>query len=227
MAKFEVLNAEGIHFVKITIENEMVQAERGALCWMTGGIVMDAKLPFVGRAITSYLSEEAFVRPTYTGTGEIYLESSFGGFHVIDIMDEAWILENGVYWSSEGSVRLTVQREKMWTLLWAGEGLIDWQTKLTGRGKAVLSTPGPVDHLSLEKGQRVVANGKYILGRTAEVAYRIQRPTKSLIGAYVAGEGYCRFYEGPGHLLLSATPYWRYRLFAQRAASPSQVAAVE
>jgi uncharacterized protein (AIM24 family) len=141
--------------------------------------------------------------------------------------EDAWILENGVYWASEGSIHLTVQREKMWTSFWAGERLIDWQTKLTGHGKAVLATPGPVDSLGLEKGQQVVANGKYVLARTAGVAYRIQRTTKSLIGTYIAGEGYCRFYEGPGCLLMSATPYWRYRLFAQRGMQPSQVAAVE
>ena len=38
MAKFEVLEQEGMNFVKIDIENEMVRAESGALCWMTGGI---------------------------------------------------------------------------------------------------------------------------------------------------------------------------------------------
>jgi uncharacterized protein (AIM24 family) len=71
MAKFEVLNAEGMHYVKITIADETVQAERGALCWMTGGIAMSARIPFIGRAVTSYLAEEALIRPTYTGTGEI------------------------------------------------------------------------------------------------------------------------------------------------------------
>lgn len=227
MAKFEMLAQEGMNFVKITIENETVQAERGALCWMTGDIAMEARIPFIGRAVTSYLSEEALIRPIYRGTGEIFLESSFGGFHMFDLKGEDWILENGVYWASEGSVALAVKRERMWTSIWAGEGVIDWQTKLTGRGTAVINTPGPIQHLTLGKGQRVVANGKYILARTSTVGYRIQRPTKSMIGAFIAGEGYCRFYEGPGELLLASTPYWRYRLFSQQTAQTRQAAAIE
>jgi uncharacterized protein (AIM24 family) len=227
MAKFEMLGQEGMNFVKITIVDEMVQAERGALCWMTGGIEMDAKIPFIGRAIASYLSEEAFIRPTYTGTGEIYLESSFAGFHVIEVGDDTWILENGVYWASEGSVELGVRREKMLTSFWAGEGFIDWQTRLSGPGLMVITTPGPVDNILLEEGHRLVANGKYVLGRTESVSYRIQRSARTFIGTHISGEGYCRVYEGPGRILLSSVPYWRYRLFSQQPALPPQPAAVE
>jgi uncharacterized protein (AIM24 family) len=227
MASFEMLEQEGMHYVKATLENEMVHAERGALCLMTGNIVMDVKIPFVGRAIKAYLSDESFIRPTYTGTGEIYLESSFGGFHIVEMIGETWILESGAYWASEGSLGISVRRERMWTSFWAGEGFIDWQTMLTGRGKMVLCTQGPVEDITLAAGQKLVANGKYVLGRTAEVTYRVQRPTKTLMGAYMSGEGHCRTFEGPGRVLLSATPYWRYRMFKQQPAQPQQIAAME
>jgi uncharacterized protein (AIM24 family) len=226
MATFEVLEQEGMNFVKMTIENETVQAERGALCWMTGDIVMEAKLAFIGRAVTSYLSEESFIRPTYTGTGTIYLESSFGGFHVMDLADESWIVQAGGYWASEGSVRLTIRREKIWSSLWAGEGLIDWQTQLTGRGKVVLTSQGPLDEITLEPGQKLFANGKYVIARTANVGFYVQRTTKSLVGAYVSGEGYCRCYTGPGRVFLSSTPYWRYRMFVQQPVQFQPAAAV-
>jgi hypothetical protein len=29
------------------------------------------------------------------------------------------------------------------------------------------------------------------------------------------GEGYCRTYDGPGRLLVSSIPYWRYRLLGR------------
>jgi uncharacterized protein (AIM24 family) len=226
MAKLEVLEREGMHYVKATIANETISAERGALCWMNGNIVMDVKLPFVGRAIKAYLSEESFIRPTYTGTGEIYLESSFGGFHIVELTGESWILESGAYWASEGSLGISVRRERMWTSFWAGEGFIDWQTKLTGHGKMVLCTQGPVQEIALGAGERVVANGKYVLGRTAEVIYGVQRPTNTLMGSYMSGEGYCRIFEGPDRVLLSPTPYWRYRMFAQQPAQP-KIEAIE
>lgn len=217
MAKFEVLDQEGMHFVEITLDKETVQAESGALCLMNGNIVMDLTLPSLGRALTSYLSEEAQIRPTYTGTGTILLESSFGGFHIFELGAEAWILESGSYWASEGSVRLSAVRERAWTSFWAGEGFIDWQTKVTGRGKVVLASQGPVEEIALDEGKRFVANGRYVIARTQNVAYAIGRPTRSRWKAYLAGEGYCRTYTGPGRLLVSSVPYWRYRLFGRSA----------
>jgi uncharacterized protein (AIM24 family) len=225
MAQFEVLDQEGMNFVKITIENEMVRAERGALCWMTGDIAMETRLRFVGRAITSYLSEESFIRPRYIGTGTIYLESSFAGFHVFEVGSESWILQGGAYWASEGSVDLSIRREKMWASIWAGEGFVDWQTQVTGPGKVVLVSQGPVEEITLEPGRKLFANGKYVVARTANVRFRIERTTKYMVGAYLSGEGYCRSYEGPGRILLSSTPYWRYRMFVQQPQPMQQAAA--
>src|SRR5882724_10995640 len=145
MAKFEVEELEGTHYVKITLDNETVQAERGALSSMTGDIAMDAKLPGVGRMLKSYLTEESAIRPTYTGSGIIFLESSFAGFHVFKLEGETWILDSGTYWASEGAINLGAYREKMWTSFWAGEGFIDWQTKVSGHGTVVMTAAGPVE----------------------------------------------------------------------------------
>ncbi|HEX2338265.1 MAG TPA: AIM24 family protein [Hyphomicrobiaceae bacterium] len=68
MARFEIVEQEGMRFVKIGLENETVRAESGALSTMSGDIVMDVPMPSVGRLLKSYLSEEAYLRPTYTGT---------------------------------------------------------------------------------------------------------------------------------------------------------------
>jgi hypothetical protein len=54
MAKLEVVEQEGMRFVKIGLANEMVRAEAGALSSM---IVMDVPLPSVGRILKSHLSE--------------------------------------------------------------------------------------------------------------------------------------------------------------------------
>jgi uncharacterized protein (AIM24 family) len=176
MATFEIVEQEGMRFVKIGIDKETVQAESGALCAMSGDVTMDVKLPSVGRILKSYASEESHIRPTYTGTGTILLESSFGGFHVVDLMGETWILESGSYWASDATLNLSAIREKVWTSLWTGEGVIDWQTKVSGHGTVVVRTQGPVDELNLMRGERYVANGKYVVGRSAEVAYSLRRP---------------------------------------------------
>lgn len=215
MAKFEIETLEGMHYVKATLDNESMQAEAGALSSMTGDIAMTVKVPSVGRILKSYLSEEGTFRPTYTGTGIIFLEASFGGFHVLDVQDETWVLESGSYWASESTLNLSAHRERMSTSFWAGEGLIDWQTKVSGRGKMVVASAGPVEELTLEKGKPLVANGKYVVARTADVSYSIRRATKSYLASYMAGEGLCRVYDGPGRVLVCYSPYWRHRVFSQ------------
>jgi uncharacterized protein (AIM24 family) len=224
MAKFEIEELEGMHYVKVTIDKETIQAEAGALSSMTGDIVMNVKLPSIGRVLTSYLSEESYIRPTYTGTGVIFLESSFGGFHVLELKGDTWIIDGGSYWASEGSINLSVHRERMWTSFWAGEGFIDWQTKASGRGKVVVTSSGPVEEIALKKGEPVVASDKIVIARTADVSYSIRRATKSYLAAYAAGEGLCRCYDGPGRVLVCYSPYWRYRIFAQRDAQARQLA---
>ena len=223
MAKFEIEGQEGIRFVKVTIDDETVQAESGALCSMTGDIVMSVKIPSIGAVLKSYLSEESRFRPAYTGTGVIILESTFGGYHILDLDGESWIVESGAYWASEASVTLSAYREKMWTSLWAGEGLIDWQTKVSGHGKVVLASSGPVDEVVLEAGKRLVANGKYVVARSVGVSYRVGRATKSFLASRMSAEGLCRFYEGPGRVLVSSVPYWRYRMFAQKTEQSQEV----
>lgn len=225
MARFEVLEQEGTRFVKITLENETVQAEAGALSSMTGNLVMDVPLPSFGRMLKSYLSEESYIRPTYSGIGILQLESSLGGFHVFEVGGETWLLDSGTYWASEASVQVSAIREKAWVSFWSGEGLIDWQTKVAGHGKVALTSKGPVEEVALETGERFVDTGKCVIGRSKSVAYSLTRPAKSLLKTYMSGERYCRAYEGPGRLLISSVPYWRLSLVAPDGGSPHTVAA--
>ena len=118
----------------------MVRAEAGALSSMSGTIVMDVPLPSFGRILKSYLSEQSYLRPTYTGTGELLLEAYFGGYYVVDLNGEISILESGSYWASEGSVEVSATRERAWTSFRAGEGFIDWQTKVSGHGRVALKS---------------------------------------------------------------------------------------
>jgi uncharacterized protein (AIM24 family) len=226
MAKFEVEELEGMHYVKVALDNETIQAEAGALSSMTGAIDLQVKVPSLGRIIKSSLSAESAVRPTYAGTGTIFLESTFGGFHVLEIKGETWILDAGTYWASEGTINLGAYRESMWTSFWSGEGLVEWRTRVSGRGKVVLASQGPVEELSLEKGKPLVVNGNCVIARTADVTYTIRRATKSYLSSLMAGEGLCRCYDGPGRVLVCYSPYWRHRMFAQQDGAGPQLSRV-
>jgi uncharacterized protein (AIM24 family) len=219
MAKFEVHELEGSRYVDITLDNEMVRAEAGALCCMTGNITLDSRLvPSIGGLIKSLLADESVYRPTYTGTGVVSLESSYGGFHVLDLTGESWILEKGTYWASDGGVDVSFHREKVLTSLWAGEGLVYLQTKVRGKGKVVVTSTGPIEEITLQAGKIFVAEGKFVVGRTDSVSFKLSRATKSYLGKFTAGEGLVRIFGGPRRILVNPAPYWRYRMLAERGA---------
>lgn len=211
MAKFEVIENEGVRLVKATLENEMIRTEAGALYYMQGNIAMESKAPSLGGLLKSVASGESVFRPTYTGTGTIFLEPSLGGFHVFDVAGQTWILESGAYWASDASVTVDVHREKAWTAFKSGEGYLDFQTKVSGQGQVVLAAQGDVQQIILNN-DKLVVDGNYVVGRPADISYTVQRATKSLLGSMTSGEGYVRVYEGSGRLLIAPVPYWRHRL---------------
>ncbi len=228
MADFKIHELEGTRYVEIHLNHEMVRVESGALSYLHGDISIHSQLvPSVGGMLKSMLADEAIYRPTYTGTGVITLESSLGGFHVLNLQGESWILERGTYWASDGSVDVGFYREKLKASMWAGEGPIYLQTRVRGEGQVVLTTRGPVELLQLRPGEPVVTEGSYVVARTGDVSFSVRRSTKNFMGRFTAGEGLVRVYEGSGKVLINPAPYWRYRVFAERAGpsadSPSKM----
>ena len=142
MAKFEIQEAQFQRWVKISIQDEAVRAEAGALSYMRGKVEVDTPLPSVGHAIKCRIAEEPLIRPRYAGTGEVYLTSTFGGYYVFDIQDKPWILESGAYWASDNSVQLGLHRERMFTSFWAGERG-SWFFGEMEAMLVVLNAPGP------------------------------------------------------------------------------------
>lgn len=86
--------------------------------------------------VKSLLADEAIYRPTYTGTGVVTLECSLGGYHILELQDENWILERGAYWASDGEVDVSFHRERVVTAL---EQAKAWSTSRPGLVGAVRS----------------------------------------------------------------------------------------
>ncbi len=223
MAEFLIKELEGTRYVQVHLHDETVRVEAGALSYLTGHVHIHSRVvPTLGGLLKSLLASEKVYRPTYTGTGVITLESSLGGFHILELDGETWILERGAYWASEGSVDLGYRREPVSKAIWAGEGLLFLQTQVRGYGKVVLTTRGPIQEMQLEPGQKIVAEGKYVVARTGDVSFSVQRATENLLGRLTSGEGWVRVYQGTGRLLLNPAPYWRYRVYFEKGRSREQ-----
>jgi uncharacterized protein (AIM24 family) len=94
-AEFEVIHQEGVRLVKATLKNEAIRTESGALYYMRGDVTMESKAPSASGFLKARATGEKVFRPTYTDTGEVYLEPSFGNFHVFELGASEWIIERG------------------------------------------------------------------------------------------------------------------------------------
>lgn len=218
MAQFTVIEQEGMRLVRIDLNNETVRTEAGAMYYMRGRIQMETKAPGLGGFFKAMASGETIFRPTYTGTGELYLEPSFGNFHIQTLNNEEWIIERGAYVASDAGIEVDVYRDPTLTSLLSGQGFINFQTKVRGTGKVVIAAQGDVQELVLQN-DRLVVDGSFVIGRTGAVQYRIEKATKGLFGSVASGEGLVSTFEGSGRVLIAPFPYWRLRLASMLAVS--------
>jgi uncharacterized protein (AIM24 family) len=206
VAKFD-LEEEGMRWVKVTFKDEAVRAAKGALSHMGGDIVMDSPMPGFHDLLVSALSDESPWRTRYQGTGELFLESTLGGYHSMELDgSERWVFNTSTYWASDGDVKVTIHREGPLKSFWAGEGFFWYQTTASGKGTVVLKTDGPVEERTLPD-ERVVVTESCVIGRTEGIKFTIRRAAKSLIAHGLSGEKAARVYEGTGRVLLCSTPY--------------------
>jgi uncharacterized protein (AIM24 family) len=217
MATFKVEHSEGMRWVKVALEGDDVRTERGALNHMHGAITMDVPWPTLKAWWVSLFSDESLLRPRYSGTGSVYLDSSLGGYHLMKVAPgERWVLVTRCFWASDGKVKLSVHRERMLTAFRAGEGLFWYKTALKGNGQVVLSVDGPVHEVELEN-DRLVTDGPFVIARTQGISMRVKRPAKSFVSYWLSGQKLAYVYEGTGKLLLCTVPYWRARMQKERA----------
>jgi uncharacterized protein (AIM24 family) len=211
MAEFSIREVEGMRQVCIDVVDETIRTRRGALSNMRGALTVKAPLPGLRDLFRSIFVDEARIRPSYTGTGTVVLESSLAGFHVIDLKNERWILEPGVYLASEGDVSLGLFRERMWASLWAGDGLFVFKTTVEGVGRVAINTPGPVEVVDI-KGTDLKVQGRLVLGYTGGLVFSSQR-ISGFFRSLLIGQKRLRVLSGTGKALVCWTPYWNQHLY--------------
>jgi len=222
MATFKVEHTEGMRWVRVSLDDNDMRAERGALNHMVGELTMDVPLPTLRAWWVSLFSDESVVRPRYSGTGTVYLDSTLGGYHIMKLAaGDRWVLDTRCFWASDGQVKLSIHREPMLTAFWAGEGLLWYKTALKGEGQVVLSVDGPVHEVELND-ETLVTDGPFVIARTQGISMQLKRPAKNLISYWLSGQKRAYVYKGTGKLILCTVPYWRARMQKERAGWDSE-----
>ena len=207
----QIMNDSGIKLrqVRIILEDSSVKLESGALSYMKGEIEVKTKTGGVvglgKKFLNSKLTGETMFKPTYEGTGEIFLEPSFGHFALIELEDEEIIVDDGLFYACEEEVEVGAAMQKsVSSMLFGNEGI--YQTSISGSGIVVLEIPVPESEIFKCKlfNDTLKVDGNFAVLRTSNVKFTVEK-SSSLIGSVTNGEGLLNVYSGTGEVWLLPT----------------------
>lgn len=209
--KLQVMNNSNIKLrqVRIIIEDSAVKLESGALSYMKGDIAIKTKtggvLGLGKKFLNSKLTGEEMFKPTYEGTGEIFLEPSFGHYALIELEDEEIIVDDGLFYACEEEVNIGTSMQKtVSSIVFGNEGL--FQTSLSGSGIVVLELPVPESEIFKCKlfNDTLKVDGNFAILRTGNVKLTVEK-SSSIVGSMTNGEGLINVYSGVGEVWLIPT----------------------
>lgn len=210
---FEVINAGEWRLPKITLRQDEVILEAGALHYMKGHLEIDSQLPSVGGFLKSALTKERAVKPRYRGTGEIFLEPTFADVNLMTLQGESWVLDKGAFLAADRGIEVGMFTNSAMSGLFGGEGF--FQTQVTGHGKLFFLSPGPLQRIELDGTDTLTVDGSFAVARTASLEYEVGKATKGMFSSLTSGEGLVNRFRGRGTVLIAPVPNRYHTLLAQ------------
>ena len=197
---------------RITMDRGGCQIQAGLLQFMRGSISIETDVSGVGgffrNALKGAVTGETAVKPRYSGSGQIFLEPTFGHLVVSKLENEEMVLADGMFYAVEAGVAIeVVDLGSLSAGLFGGQGF--FQTKLKGTGWVVLARPvaeaeivrytlnGPHEELKLD--------GAFGLMRKGNIEFSVEKSTKTWLGSAVSGEGMLQTYRGTGEVWVAPT----------------------
>lgn len=110
--------------IRIILDDSAVKIESGALSYMKGDIeIVNKTGGLIGlgkKFFSSKVTGEPMFKPTLRGSGEIFLESSFGHFTLIELEDEEIIIDDGLFYACEEGVEVEpiIQKKHIIYAIW-------------------------------------------------------------------------------------------------------------
>lgn len=199
-----------LKMVRISLINSHARIEPGALYYMKGNLEMKASSGGgVMKGLTrKMLSGETFFVNEIHGSGEIYLEPTFGHFFLnrINPEDDAIIVDKGIFYGGTAGLDVGSHMQRnISSALFGGEGV--FQTKIQGNGIAILYSPVPVHEIQkfFLQGDKVSVDGNFALLRSESIVFKTEKSSKSWVSTAVSGEGLLQTFTGTGHVWIAPT----------------------
>lgn len=139
-------NGESSQLV-IELINDSVYVEPDAVAYIVGKIDLVGKIKGIKDKLTSHLIGQRHYKPSYKGSGKIYLKASYGTFHKFNIKDQENIILQPEYFRA---CRSSVEVKPKFTTGKFISGLPLLQTVVSGHGNMMAVFPGPIKEIKLE-----------------------------------------------------------------------------
>lgn len=209
------LNRAGVHLrqLRIRLTNDAIRTEPGVLQFLKGHIEMESSTGmgggvsgFMKGALAAARTGETIFKPLYRGTGEIYLEPTFGHYWLMQLKNQTLYADQGLFCCCENSVKVDAHKVESFSARVAG-GEGRYQTKVSGTGIVVFRIPVPLSEileLTLEN-ETLQVDGSFALLRTDSVQFSVEKAGRSLTGAITSGEGLLQTFRGTGQVWVAPT----------------------
>lgn len=199
-----------LKMIRITLSNSYIRVEPGALYYMKGNLQIKASTGggLIKGLKRKMLSGETFFVNEIHGTGEIYLEPTFGHFFLYDISknDKAIIVDKGIFYAGTSGLNITASMQKNFSsAMFGGEGL--FQSEIEGVGVAILYSPVPMNEIQIIQlnNEKLYVDGNFALMRTLGVSFKVEKSSKTWVSTSVSGEGLLQTFEGTGTVWIAPT----------------------
>lgn len=204
-------NQANIHLkmVRVTLQNSELLLEPSALYFMKGHLQLESTTGggIAKGLMRKFLSGETLFQSRIKGSGEIFLEPSFGHYLLFNIENDGLIFDKSSFYCASGGIEVSAKlQSNISSALFGGEGF--FQTQASGTGIVVLVSPVPVTELivyDLAAGEKLSVDGNFAFVRTASVTFQAEMSGKSLFSTAVSGELLLQTFTGPGMVWLAPT----------------------
>jgi uncharacterized protein (AIM24 family) len=194
--------------LRITLENSAVQLQKGAMQYINGPVTLNVDGGGLGgmvsRAIKQAATGDGGYKTTYSGTGEIYTEPSLQHYMVLDLAGTDIVIDDHTFCACEVGVQVKLHVNRGLNGLVGGEGFI--QSKLSGRGRAVLRVPVPTAEIrEVQVQSELTLDGNLSVAHTDTLQVTAERAARGLLASARSGEGIVQRFRGQGTVWVMPT----------------------
>lgn len=194
--------------VQVSLNKGKIRNEPGALYFMRGALEMKSSTGGgIMRGMSrKLLSGESFFVNEIHGSGEVFLEPTFGHFLLVEIDNDEVIVDKSMFYAGSGSLDISAAAQRnVSSAALGGEGF--FQTRIKGSGVAVLFSPVPQSELQVIElnNETLQVDGNFALLRTGDITFSVEKSSKSWLATSVSGEGLLQTFRGTGQVWLAPT----------------------